>query len=64
MTELNPGEVVRDDKSKALGMFGKAEQRVRIDFGAVALAVWIPLDRQAEAESFVDDVNRAIAAAS
>ncbi len=62
MSELTAGEVVRDDKGKTLGMFGNAEQRVRIDFNQVALAVWIPLDRQAEAENFVVDVNRAIGA--
>jgi hypothetical protein len=39
-----------------------AEDRVRIDFDRLALAIWVPLDRQAEAESFVADVNKAIGA--
>ena len=39
-----------------------AEDRVRIDFDRLALAIWVPLDRRAEAESFVADVNKAIGA--
>lgn len=60
VSELTPGKVVRDDKGKTLGMFGKAEERVRVDFDRLALATWVPLDRQDEAESFVADVNKAI----
>jgi hypothetical protein len=63
VTELSSGQVVRDDKGKMLGVFGKPEDRVRIDFDRVALAIWVPLERQAEAESFVADVNKAIEAA-
>ena len=62
MSELSPGKVVRDDKGKTLGVFGKAEERVRVDFDRLALAIWVPLDRQTEAESFVAEVNRAIPA--
>jgi hypothetical protein len=60
ITELSPGKVVRDDKGKMLGVFGKAEERVRVDFDRLALAIWVPLDRQDEAEAFVGEVNSAI----
>ena len=60
VTELQQGEVYRDDKGKTLGMFGKAEERVRVDFDRLILAIWVPLERQAEAESFVAEVNKAI----
>jgi hypothetical protein len=64
LSELTPGKVVRDDKGKALGVFGKAEERVRVDFDRLPLALWVPLERQPEAESFVADVNDAIGAAA
>jgi hypothetical protein len=64
VSELDPGKVIRDDKGKMLGVFGKAEERVRVDFDRLALAIWVPLDRQPEAESFVADVNKAIGGAS
>jgi hypothetical protein len=63
ITELEMGEVVRDDKGKTLGVFGKPEERVRVRFGSVATAIWVPLERQAEAESFVPDVNKVIVGA-
>jgi len=59
VSELSPGQVLRDDKGKMLGVFGKAEDRVRIDFDRLDLAISAPLERQAEAESFVAEVNRA-----
>jgi hypothetical protein len=62
ITELTAGKVLRDDKGKMLGLFGKAEDRVRIDFDRLDLAIWVPLERQGEAESFVADVNKAIGA--
>jgi hypothetical protein len=43
-----------------LGVFGKAEERVRVDFDRLPLAIWVPLERQAEAETFVADINKAI----
>jgi hypothetical protein len=60
VSELTPGKVVRDDKGKTLGVFGKAEERVRVDFDRLILAIWVPLERQGEAESFVAGVNGAI----
>jgi hypothetical protein len=63
LSELTPGSVVRHDKGKMLGVFGKKEERVRTDFDRLSLAVWVPLDRQSEAERFVAEVNAAIAGA-
>jgi hypothetical protein len=64
ITELETGEVVRDDKGRTLGVFGKPEERVRVRFGSVATAIWVPLERQAEAETFVADVDKVIQGAT
>ena len=64
VTELQPGEVYRDDKAKMLCDFGKKEERARVTFGGVATTIWVPLERQAEAEAFVAEVNKASEAAS
>jgi hypothetical protein len=64
ITELETGELVRDDKGKMLGVFGKPEERVRVRFGSVATAIWVPLERQAEAETFVADVDKVIGGAT
>jgi hypothetical protein len=61
LSELTPGSVVRHDKGKVLGMFGKREERVRTEFDVLTLAVWVPLERQGEAEAFVAAVNEGIA---
>ena len=53
---LEPAEIVRDDKKK---MFGANEERVRLRFGAVITAIWVPLERQAEAEAFAAKVDAA-----
>jgi hypothetical protein len=63
VTELQPGEVYRDDKGKMLGVFGKAEERARVTFGSLGTTIWVPLAEQAEAESFVAEVNKAIESA-
>jgi hypothetical protein len=60
LSELTPGSVVRHDKGKLLGVFGKKEQRVRTEFDILTLAIWVPLARQAEAEEFVAAVNATI----
>jgi hypothetical protein len=60
VTELSAGEVYRDDKGKMLGLFGKAEERARVTFGGLATTIWVPLERQAEAESFVAEANKTI----
>jgi hypothetical protein len=61
LIELTPGKVVRQDKGKMLGVFGSKEERVRMDFDRLDLAVWVPLERQSEAEEFVGKVNAAVA---
>jgi hypothetical protein len=63
LSELTPGTVVRHDKGKVLGLFGKHEERVRTEFDVLTLAVWVPLERRAEAEEFVAAVNEGIARA-
>ena len=69
LSELTPGQVVRDDKGKTLGVFGKAEERVRVQFSkgegyaSLGTTIWVPLERQDEAESFVADVNKAVESA-
>jgi hypothetical protein len=60
LSELTPGTVVRHDKGKLLGVFGKREERVRTEFDVLPLAVWVPLARQSEAEDFVAAVNAGI----
>ena len=64
VSELTPGKVVRDDKGKMLGLFGKAEERVRVDFDRLPLAIWVPLERQGDAEAFVAEANKAIESAA
>jgi hypothetical protein len=59
LMEISPGKVVRDDKGKLLGLFGKHEDRVRIDFDRLLLAIWVPLAEQDQAEAFVAKVNTA-----
>jgi hypothetical protein len=63
VSELTPGQVVRHDKGKLLGVFGKKEERVRLEFDRLTLTIWVPLQRQDEAERFVTEVNAAIARA-
>lgn len=58
---LEPASIVRDDKKK---LFGANEERVRIGFGAVITNIWIPLERQAEGESFAASVDAAREAGS
>jgi hypothetical protein len=60
LSELTPGSVVRHDKGKLLGVFGKKEERVRTEFDILTLVIFVPLERQHEAEEFVAAVNAAI----
>lgn len=60
LSELSPGEVVRHDKGKLLGVFGSKEDRVRLDFDRLDLNIWVPLERQGEAEAFMGTVNSAV----
>ena len=60
LVNLTPASVVRDDKRK---LFGANEERVRIGFGAVITNIWIPRERQADAEAFGAAVDAAREAA-
>lgn len=56
LSNLEPAKIVRDDKRK---LFGADEERVRIGFGAVITNIWVPLERQAEAETFAAAIDSA-----
>jgi len=56
LVNLEPAKIVRDDKKK---LFGANEERVRIGFGAVITTIWVPLERQGEAEAFATAVDAA-----
>ncbi len=60
LAELTPGKVIRDDKGKLLGVFGEPEDRMRVDFDRLTLAIWVPLAEQEKAETFVAKVNSAV----
>jgi hypothetical protein len=61
LANLSPAKIERDDKRK---LFGANEERVRIGFGAVITNIWVPLERQAEAEAFGAAVDAARESAS
>ena len=56
LVSLEPSTIERDDKKK---LFGAGEERVRIGFGAAMTYIWLPLERQAEAEAFAAKVDAA-----
>ena len=56
LASLSPARIVRDDKRK---LFGADEERVRIGFGGLITHIWVPLERQAEAEAFGAAVDAA-----
>ncbi len=60
LAQLEPAELVRDDKKK---LFGANEERYRLGFGALITNIWVPAERQAEAEAFAARVDAARAAA-
>lgn len=60
LSQLQPASIVRDDKRK---LFGSGEERLRIGFGAIVTNIWVPLERQAEAEAFGAAVDAAREAA-
>ena len=39
VSDLGETEIVRDDKKKLLG---KGEERIRLRFGSIATAIWVP----------------------
>jgi hypothetical protein len=56
LANLSPAKIERDDKRK---LFGADEERVRLGFGGLVTNIWIPLERQAEAEAFAAAVDAA-----
>ena len=56
LASLSPSQIVRDDKRK---LFGADEERVRLGFGGLVTNIWLPLERQAEAEEFAAAVDAA-----
>jgi hypothetical protein len=56
LVNLEPATIVRDNKKK---LFGANEERVRIGFGAAVTNIWVPLERQGEAEAFAAAVETA-----
>jgi len=56
LASLSPAKIERDDKRK---LFGADEERVRIGFGGLLTNIWVPLERQAEAEAFGAAVDAA-----
>ena len=49
-------EIVRDDKKR---LRGKGEERIRVRFGAIATAIWVPAADEAAARSFAAAVDAA-----
>jgi hypothetical protein len=56
LVNLEPSELVRDDNKK---LFGADEERYRLGFGAVITHIWVPAEKQAEAEAFAAAVDAA-----
>jgi hypothetical protein len=56
IAELGETEIVRDDKKK---LIGKGEERLRVRFGAVATAIWVPLSDEERAREFAAAVDAA-----
>jgi hypothetical protein len=55
--DLGETEIVRDDKKKLLGK-GR-EERIRLRFGAIATAIWVPATDEEAARSFAAAVDAA-----
>jgi hypothetical protein len=56
ISELGETEIVRDDKKK---LIGKGEERVRVRFGPVATAIWVPVADEERAREFAAAVDAA-----
>jgi hypothetical protein len=56
LSDLGETEVVRDDKKK---LFGAGEERIRMRFGAIVTAIWVPAEREQEARDFAAAVDAA-----
>ncbi len=57
VSDLGPTEVVRDDTKKRFGRGG--EERIRVRFGGVATAIWVPAEEEDAARAFAAAVDAA-----
>jgi hypothetical protein len=57
VSDLGDTEIVRDDKRKRFGKGG--EERIRVRFGGIATAIWVPASEEAAARAFADAVDAA-----
>jgi hypothetical protein len=55
--DLGETEIIRDDKRKRFGKGG--EERIRLRFGGIATAIWVPVPEEAAARAFADAVDAA-----
>jgi hypothetical protein len=60
LADLGETEIVRDDKKK---LFGSGEERIRMRFGSVITAIWVPASEEQTARDFAAAVDAARAAA-
>jgi hypothetical protein len=60
VSDLGETEIVRDDKKK---LFGKGEERIRLRFGSIATAIWVPAEDEQAARDFAAAVDAARSAA-
>jgi hypothetical protein len=56
LSDLGETEIVRDDKKK---LFGSGEERVRMRFGAIVTAIWVPAADEQKARDFAAAVDAA-----
>ena len=57
VSDLGETEIVRDDVKKRFGKGG--EERIRVRFGGIATAIWVPASEEAAARAFADAVDAA-----
>lgn len=51
VSQLGESEIVRDDKRK--------QERIRVRFGSIATAIWVPASEEAAARAFAAAVDAA-----
>ena len=56
ISDLGETEIVRDDKKK---LFGAGEERIRVRFGSVITAIWVPVADEQAARDFAAAVDAA-----
>lgn len=56
VAQLGETEIVRDDKKKRRG---ESEERIRVRFGAIATAIWVPASEEDAARAFAAAVDAA-----